>query len=377
MNNFIILLTACMMLAIASCGTKTQNNEISNEQRGQETKANQVGSVDSTTLEDGRVTLKIDSKAIRDTSVLLANIDGKNIYWEQKGYNCQIAIKRNGKEMDVIEIDSWLPFAPQGCEVEEGKWVRFLVGVDGYRMTWEDIMYSTTGYAESKITVYGSPYKVERMKYLEMTFPPSMAGHEESCPVNVNAFVLPQIEERETAPHAYKALTGEKAVASFRPASFYEAFEQYAHDFYNNTADGDIIGNMSLYCIPVWMNEQYGAITYLYYSVEKPAMNYFIDAFYQTTIRGRNTPLGFVDIFKKGADQYVIKLLNQEMRDTARYGGNEIIEDVDSYHFALTRKGVVVTVNDREQGEVSPFQLLPYQEIEELLTSEVIKLIAF
>lgn len=373
MKNLYIFFTACIMLDITSCETKPQENNFPKEQSNKESIANK-DNADPFALDNGMITQKIDSKTSRDTCVLLGNHDGKDVFWEQKGYGCQIVIK-DDKEEEVIDIDSWLPYAPQGCEVEDGKWVRFLVGVDGHRMSWEDIMYLTKGYAESKIRAYGSPYDVRDMKYLETSFPPSMVRYEESCPVVVKAFIMPQTDEKKLAPHVYKAMSGEKAVASFRPASFYEAFEQYAHDFYSNTGDGDIIGEENHYCIPVWMNEQYGAITYFFYSVEKPAMNYFFDAFYQTTIHGRNTPLGFVDIFNKGAEQHVLKLLNQDMKDFAKYGDSDAVENVDGYHFALTRRGVAVTVVYQDITEVTPFQLLPYQEIKDLLTPEAKKMI--
>ena len=368
MNKFaIILMMACLVSAIMSCETKSQENEISEEQLNGEAVHENADSVDPSGLESVRITHKVDCRNSRDTCVLLAKYKGLDICWEQKGYGCHIVTKRNGKEEDMIGIDSWLPYAPQGFEVEDGRWVRFLVGADGHRMSWEEILYLTSGYTDKKITVYGSPYGAEEMKYLETSFPSSVAGYKDSCPVNIKAFILPQTDERELAPHAYMALSSTEAGSSYRPSTFYEAFERSAKDFYSKTLDGQIIGMEEWHCIPVWTDEQSGAVTYLYYSLERPAMGYCFGFFYQTTIPGRDTPLCFDDIFKKDSASIILKLLSNDIKN---YAGSEIGEK-GSYCFALTRRGVAVTVKGKDHMEDILFQLLPYPEIKEQLVPEV------
>ena len=89
---------ACLVSAIMSCETKSQENEISEEQLNGEAVHENADSVDPSGLESVRITHKVDCRNSRDTCVLLAKYKGLDIYWEQKGYGCHIVTKRNGKE---------------------------------------------------------------------------------------------------------------------------------------------------------------------------------------------------------------------------------------------------------------------------------------
>ena len=343
MKQYILLLLTCPLVFLVGCKQSQENKDILKPLGSEMTKK---------------------YKLVDDSYALLAEIEDHEIFWKDDGNSYCFIINYKG-EADTIKVESWLPYAPLTCMMEDSMHVRLLLGVDGPQITLSDLVENPMFWENHEITVYGCPYDENELMSFDVSIPASMAGKEEGT-ISASVFMHVDMDEKDLAPHIYQAIADNDCYPKGKPTSAFDAVSQASISLFQESPDGSYMGTFEQYCVPVWYDKKSEAVTLLYYNFYRPGMGYNFNAFYETTMPGKKDPLSFNDIFKPESKQAVEELFDEELKKMA--------ED-DGFCFALARMGIAVSIRYNDSDGVPPLQLLPYKDVWQLLKPEIRKIV--